>query len=164
MSELTCIFMNTLNKHAPLKSMPRREIKLNAKQWNTKGNLISIKTRHRSFKSCYQCQDPGKIQYCKKYHIKLTYIKAIAKQQHCDSSLRKNSNNSKKSWSAITEIIDSKSTSSIKLPPTLRVYDKSYETNSNKFLDHMCKYFANIDSTLVKKVSKAHDSNLKIAS
>ena len=28
----------------------------------------------------------------------------------------------------------------------------------------MCKYFANIGSTLAKKVNKAHDSNLKITS
>ena len=28
----------------------------------------------------------------------------------------------------------------------------------------MCKYFANIGSTLAKKVNKAHDSNFKITS
>ena len=70
----------------------------------------------------------------------------------------------KKSWSVIREIIDNKSTSNINLPPALRVNNKAYETDSNEFLDHMCKYFANIGSTLAKKVNKAHDSNLKITS
>ena len=76
--------------------------------------------------------------------------------------MRKNSDNPKKSWSVIREIIDNKSTSNINLPPTFRVNNKTYETDSNEFLDHMCKYFANIGSTLAKKVNKAHDSNLKI--
>ena len=118
-SELTRIFMKTLDKHAPLKPMSRREIKLNAKLWITKGILISIKTRNRLFKSCYQCQDPVKIEHYKKYRNKLTHIKALAKQQHYDSLLRKNSNNPKKSWSVIREIIDNKSTSNINLPPAL---------------------------------------------
>ena len=82
--------MKTLDKHAPLKPMSRREIKLNAKPWITKGILISIKTRNRLFKSCYQCQDPVKIEYYKKYPNKLSRIKALAKQQHYDSLLRNN--------------------------------------------------------------------------
>ena len=133
---------------APLKPMSRREIKLNAKPLITKGILISIKTRNRLFKSCYQCQDPVKIEHYQKYRNKLTHIKALAEQQHYDSLLRKNSNNPKKSWSVIREIIDNKSTSNINLPPTLRVNNKACETNSNEFLDHMRKYFANIGSTL----------------
>ena len=144
--------------------MSRREIKLNAKPWVTKGILISIKTRNRLFKSCYQYLDPVKIQYYKKYHNELTHIKALAKQQHYDSLLRKNSNSPKKSWSVIRKIIDNNSTSNIKLPPTLRVNDKASETDSNEFLDHVSKYFANIGSTFGKKVNKAHDSNLKITS
>ena len=127
-SYLTSIFINTLDKHAPLKSMSRREIKLNAKpgsaprgdcppnrhtwtppinklnllkavafvlnfklcpppdkrlaslrrllcrrlwakKWITKGILISITTGNRLFNSCYQCQDPVKIQHYKKYRI-----------------------------------------------------------------------------------------------
>ena len=101
LSELTSIFMKTLDKHAPLKPMSRREIKLNAKPWITKGILISIKTRNRLLKSCYQCQDPVKIEHYKKYRNKLTHIKALAKQQHYDSLSRKNSNNPKKSWSVM---------------------------------------------------------------
>ena len=96
-SKLTSIFMKTLDKHAPLKPMSRREIKLNANPWITKRILISIKTINRLFKSCYQCQDPVKIEHYKKYRNKLTHIKALAKQQHYDSLLRKNSNNPKKS-------------------------------------------------------------------
>ena len=95
---------------------------------------------------------------------KLTHIKALAKRQYYETLLQKNGNNPKKSWSVIREIIDNKSTSNIKLPPNLRVNDKSYETDCNEFLDHMCKYFVNIGSTLAKKVSKDHDSNLKITS
>ena len=116
-----------------------------------------------TFKFCYQCQDPVKIQHYKKYCNKLTHIKTLAKQQHYESLLKKNNHNSKKSWSVIREIIN-KSTSNIKLPPTLRVTDKSCETDSNEFLDRMCKYFANIGSTLAKKVSKDHESNSKITS
>ena len=163
-SELTSIFKKTLDKHAPLKPMSRREIKLNAKPWITKGILISIKTRNRLLNSCYQCYDTVKIEHYKKYRNKLTHIKALAKQQHYDSSLRKNRNNPKKSWSVIREIIDNKSTSNINLLSTLRVISKACETDSNEFLDHMRKYFANIGSTLAKKVNKANDSNLKITS
>ena len=75
-SELTSIFIKTLDKHDPLKPLSKREIKLNAKPWTTKGILISIKTRNRLFKSCYQCQDPVKIEYYKEYRNKLTHIKA----------------------------------------------------------------------------------------
>ena len=53
-SRITEIFMKTLNSHAPLKSMPRREKKkLKEKPWIIKIILKSIKTKNKLFKSYY---------------------------------------------------------------------------------------------------------------
>ena len=51
-SRITETFINTLNSHAPLKPMSRREKKLNKKPWMTKGILNSIRTKNKLFTSC----------------------------------------------------------------------------------------------------------------
>ena len=61
MSRITETFINTLNSHAPLKPMSRREKKLNEKPWITKGILISIRTKNKLFTSCYKCSEANKI-------------------------------------------------------------------------------------------------------
>ena len=81
-SRITEIFMKTLNSHASLMSMSRRERKLNEKPWITKCILKSIKTKNKLFKSCFKCSEVSKIEFYKKYRNKLTHIKFLAKSQY----------------------------------------------------------------------------------
>ena len=95
-SRITEMFVKTLNSHAPLMSMSRRERKLNEKPWITKGILKSIKTKNKLFKSCYKCSEVSKIEFYKKYHNKLTHIKFLAKSRYYISLLTENRSNPKK--------------------------------------------------------------------
>ena len=51
---LTSIFKKTLDKHAPMRPMSRKEKRLNEKPWITRGILTSIKTKNRLFKKYYK--------------------------------------------------------------------------------------------------------------
>ena len=64
-SRITETFIKTLNSHAPLRPLSRRERKLNEKPWITKGILKSIRTKNKLFKSCYKCSEANKIEFYK---------------------------------------------------------------------------------------------------
>ena len=65
-------FMAVLDKHAPLRNMTRKEMKLNSKPWITKELLTSIKTKNKLFRNYVKNNNQeNKINY-KKYLNKVT--------------------------------------------------------------------------------------------
>ena len=75
-------FYKIVNQYAPLRPQTRKEIKLNAKPWLSKGILKFIQTKKALFKKCNKKNDPVLIKNYKKYSNKLTSIKRIAKQNY----------------------------------------------------------------------------------
>ena len=55
-TNLLNLISETVNVHAPLKIMSRKQMKLKAKPWITKGLLKSITTKNRLFHQCYKQQ------------------------------------------------------------------------------------------------------------
>ena len=163
MSRITETFIKTLNSHAPLRPLSRRERKLNEKSWITKGILKSIKTKNKLFKSCYKCSEANKIELYKKYRNKLTHVKSFAKSQYYNKLLTENLSNPKKTWEVLGQIIEGRSKSRNKLPTSLKINGQICETDSDEFLNQMCEYFANVGSNLSKR-NKSDISELKIFS
>lgn len=160
--DLTQVFINTLNIHAPLRKMSRSEKRLNKKPWITKGILKSIKFKNNLYKKCFKCDNPDQRKFYKKFSNKLTHIKNLAKRQYFNNLLQENKNNSQKTWSIINELINSKKSCNTKLPPFLKYNGTNLKTDSESFLNQMCDYFANIGSVLANKVPNTSNSEFKI--
>ena len=144
--------------------MSRKEKRLNEKPWITRGILTSIKTKNRLFKKYYNSNssDSSKKQQNKKYINKLTHIKYIAKRSYY-KNLIKNKRNPFQTWSIIKDIINFKnSTNKPKLPFTIMIRDEKIKTDSKKFLDIACEYFANIGANMSKKLPFSNSSSFKI--
>ena len=132
--------------------MSRREKKLNEKPWITKGILNSIRTKNKLFTSCYKCSEANKIEIYKKYRNKLTHVKFLAKSQYYNNLSTENRSNPKKTWEILRQIIEGKNSSRKKLPTSLEINVQSYKTDSDEFLNRMCKYFAKVGSNLSKTI------------
>ena len=149
--------------------MSRKEKRLNEKPWITRGILTSIKTKNRLFKNYYKSNssDSFKKQQYKKYLNKLTHIKNIAKCSYYKSLIpvKKNKRNPSQTWSIIKDIIDFKnSTNKAKLPSTIMIRDEKIKTDSKKFLNIACEYFANLGTNMSKKLPFSNSSSFKIYS
>ena len=137
---LTSIFKSTLDKHAPLTPMSRREKKLSDKPWITKGILISIKTKNKLFRHYFKSNDVDKKAFYRKYFNKLTRIKYHAKRNYYENLIKTNNQNSSQIWSIIKEIIECKKNSTKnKLPTAFLIANQMVNTDSQVFLDTLCE-------------------------
>jgi len=73
---------NTIEVHAPLQKLSRKQRKLQTKPWLTSEILNSIRHKQRLYKShCLNGTKDEKIYY-KRYSIRLTKIKELAKKKY----------------------------------------------------------------------------------
>ena len=61
------IIIDATNKHAPLRKLSRKEMKLKSKPWITKGLLKSISTKNKLFQQCYKQNYPFLVAKYKSY-------------------------------------------------------------------------------------------------
>ena len=154
-TKLTNIFKTTIDKHAPLRPMSRKEKRLSDQPWITKGTLTSIKTKNKLFKTFFKSNNPEKKAYYKRCMNKLTHIKHHAKRCYYETLIKTNNRNSSQIWSIIDEIIDRKKSKKINLPSFLLVENQMINTDSPTFLDKLCEYFANIGANMARNVPKS---------
>ena len=97
------IFLQILNKHAPLRQHTRRENKLFNKPWLTRELLESIKTKNKLYKKLVNNTtktDTDWIHY-KKYKNKLTHLIEQSKRKYFKMKIINSKGNSKKLWKTI---------------------------------------------------------------
>ena len=80
LKKFTNIVFLTIDKHAPLEKLLRRQSKLCNKPWLTKSILISIKNKRKTFKPHYLFRTEREKLYFKKYVNVLIKIKTIFKK------------------------------------------------------------------------------------
>ena len=71
-------FKTVINNHAPTKRLCRRQRKLAAKPWITKGILTSIRNKQRLYKTYLKNGNANQQLYYKRYANKLTKIKKLS--------------------------------------------------------------------------------------
>ena len=165
-ANLTTMFNSVLDKHAPKRLMSRKEKRLSDKPWITRGILKSIKTKNKLFKKYFKSKqgisNDKKVLY-KKYLNKLTHVKNLAKRNYYESIIKNNNKNPSQIWSVINEIVDYKnSASKDKFPSAITIENETVKTDSQKFLDKLCKYFANIGANMSKNLQHTNTSSFKI--
>ena len=84
---LSTTVLSTINAHAPLKPLSKKQKKLLSKPWLTKGLLTSIKNKKSMFKAHFLSDDDDKIIFYKKYVNKLTKLKALSKKDYFSSAI-----------------------------------------------------------------------------
>ena len=165
-ANLTTMFNSVLDKHAPKRLMSRKEKRLSDKPWITRGILKSIKTKNKLFKKYFKSKqgisNDKKVLY-KKYLNKLTHVKNLAKRNYYESIIKNNNKNPSQIWSVINEIVDYKNSASKgKYPSAITIENETVKTDSQKFLDKLCKYFANIGANMSKNLPCTNSSSFKI--
>ena len=98
-------FLSLLNKHAPYKSLIKREINISQKPWLTKGILTSINIKRKLFKTFKNSnQNEIYIRY-KKYRDLFNLLIRKSKKIHYKVFFEKKIRNSKNTWSEINNIL-----------------------------------------------------------
>ena len=85
--KFTNIVSSTIDKHAPLTKLSRRQLKLYSKLWLTKGIINSIKNKRKMFKSHCILRAEREKSYFKKHINVLTKIKTISEKRYYETKL-----------------------------------------------------------------------------
>ena len=96
--QLYSLVTETINHHAPLRKLSRKQKRLSMKPWITKGLLISIKYKQKMYKTHYLNGTKAQKYFYKLYANKLTKIKNVAKKYYYHDQLQINKNYSKRTW------------------------------------------------------------------
>ena len=156
-------FIAVLDKHAPLRIMTRKEMKLNSKPWITKVLLTSIKTKNKLFRNYVKNYNQENKMNYKKHLNKLTHIKNLAKRMYYEKQIKENHQDSSKTWKIIKEIINyQQSSRKSNLPSTITIDGQNYNASSKSFLNKLCEFFANIGANMISKNNQASSHQINI--
>ena len=150
MSSVINKLQHITDKHAPTKKASNSKMKQLKKPWISNSILVSIKKRHKLFKSHFLSGDPEKIKQYKIYNNKLNKIKATAKKNYFDSQFALNKNNLKLTWKLIGMIIDrgkNKNTTISKL-----IYNNKCFTDTKNIYDKLNDHFIKVGQNLADKL------------
>ena len=139
-NHFTRIILSTINTHAPLKPLPRKQKKIQSKPWITKGILISIRKKNSMFVSHYLNGDLNHKSFFKKYLNKLTKIKALSKKLYFTTKLKENQNDPHRMWNVIRSALPTCSNRATSTTPTLNI-NGDITTDSQKIADHFNDFF-----------------------
>ena len=160
-NEFESIFNKTVFLHAPLRPMTRREKRIKAKPWLTKGILKSINTKSKLYKIEIKNKSNQLSSYYKRYRNLLTRVKELSKKLFFQKSITNAGNDSKKIWKVINNIINYKN-------PKHSSIQNIVNTNSHKIEDPteisnlMNKNFVSLVDELIKKHPPTINNNHRV--
>ena len=127
--------MNTIDKHAPLKRISRKQKKLFSKPWITKSILVSIRKKRLMIKSHFLEGVAVKKSFFKKYTNKLTKLKALSKKSYYSKELKNNQNHPRKTWDVIRSALPASYKRSTDTPQSLKI-NECRTNDTQKIADH----------------------------
>ena len=95
----------TIENHAPLKKLFRKQECLKNKPCITKSLLISIKKKQKLHKTHYIFGLPSEKKYYRLYSNTLTRVKNLAKRLYYHSKIYEHKNNPKKTWDVLHSLL-----------------------------------------------------------
>ena len=144
-------YLSLLNSQAPLKFLTTKEHELEQKPWITKGLLVSIRVKSKLYKLFRNTKKKEFYNKFKTYRDIINSLLRKSKRQFYKKCSAEHSSNSKKTWSAINNILSrskkNKSTD-IFLNDNGKIIDNQ-NTVSTKFNN----YFINVAYSLSKKIT-----------
>ena len=94
------------NRHVPVHKASKQKKKQLEKPWVSKAILVSIKRKHKLFKTHFWSTDPRKQQDYKTYSNKLSKIIKAARKSYLAKQFELNKDNIKSTWKLIGSLID----------------------------------------------------------
>ena len=149
-NEFTAVISGTIDTHAPLKPLSRKQRRLKSKPWLTKAICVSIHKKQSMFKSHFINGDSAEKSFFKKYSNRLTKIKTLSKKLHFKSEFEKYHNDPRKTWETIRSMLHSKSSSSSSLPTSLKLNGSTIQDQtliSNYFNNFFCSIGENLSNS-----------------
>ena len=140
----------TIEKHAPLKKLSRKQQRLKNKPWITKSLLISIKKKQKLHKTHYIFGLPSEKEYYKLYSNTLTRVKNLAKRLYYHNKITEHKNNPKKTWDVLRSLLPSKTKSNT--PNSLTVKSSTI-TDINEIAEEFNYHFATIGKSLASSIN-----------
>ena len=101
----------TIENHAPLKILSRKQQRLKTKPRITKSLLISIKKKQKLHKTHYIFELPSEKKYYKLYSNTLNRAKNLAKRFYYHNKITEHKNNPRKTWYVLRSLLPSKTKS-----------------------------------------------------
>ena len=155
-SDCINIIKSTIEFHAPLKKLSRKQLKLKLKPWITKGLLVSIKHKQQLYKTHFVNGNSEQKKFYKKYANKLNRIKFAAKQLYYQKELENFKFNMFKTWKTVISLLPSSNKKSS--TPEKNKYSDEIFSNPLDVANNFCDYFSKIGLKLASKIS-SHDDN-----
>ena len=130
---------DTIEKHAPLTRLSRKQARLAKKPWITKGIFISVKRKNSMFCSHFINGNVNEKRLFLKYTNILTKLKALSMKIYFQLEVNKNKSNACKTWDIIRSVMPNKLNceppSSLKIN---KVISREPSVIASKFNDFFC--------------------------
>ena len=97
--------LESINKHAPLERVSKRQAKLSKKPWITSGILKSISIKNKLYKRFLKSKDNFWYQRYKYYREMLNRLIRKSKGNYLCNYFEKCKNNAKKTWKGINDLL-----------------------------------------------------------
>ena len=149
------IIEKTINKHAPLERMSRKQRKLARKRWITKGILTPIRKKNSMFRTHFITGYTVEKKFFRRYSNMLTKTKFLFKKIYYYSEFASNKKNLHKTWEIIRSVLPHKSTLEPQL--ALKVNDHITDdpnTIANQFNNYFCTIGSNLADTINSETTK----------
>ena len=150
-------FKHVIDKHAPLRKLSRRQKKLPAKPWITKGILVSIKKKQKMYYSHFKNCNIRQQLLFKKYSNKLTKQKTLCRRLYYEGKIQSSLVDSKNTWNCIKSVIN-KSNLNKNSPKCVSVNDKITNTPI-EITEAFNNFFASVRPNLASSFPKVSENN-----
>ena len=152
------LLTSTINAHAPLKKLTRKQKRLKNKPCITKGLLISIKRKQKMHKTHY-INGSSVAKQCYNYKMYCNVsrkIKNLAKKMYYRNKLKKYFDNPKNTWDVLRTLLPNKSSFN---NPTSTTFNNTTITDPKAIAEEFNNHFANIGEHLANSVNKVNHDN-----
>ena len=100
------LFIKVINNHAPVKTLSKKEIKMQKRPWISNGILKSITKRNKYYSNFMRTNDSLWYHRYKMYRDKINHLIWRSKRNYFHKYFHKFRLNSKKTWTGIKEIVN----------------------------------------------------------
>ena len=143
-----------INNHVPLKKLRKKEIKLQAKPWITKGLRTSIALKNKLYKKYLKSKNTYYFQKYKSYRNKLKHLILISKKSYYSRYFSANQNNIKETWKGIKQLITLKQ-SPASASTTIEAGNRKL-TSTQAIANAFNNYFTKIGSNLADGIPNSN--------
>lgn len=144
--------LSSINMHAPLKKVSKRQAKLRRKPWVTTGILKSISVKNKLYKRFLKSKDKFWYQRYKYYRDMLNHLLRKSKRLYFKDYFENHKKNSKKIWMGINDLLG-KSNKKKQSDISLKI-GNSVVNNQKIVSNHFNRFFTGIAKDLVNKLGK----------